>query len=328
MPDGWLDIDDPRFPDATRHVDPPLRGAWFAGDVDLLGRRPRIGIVGSRAPRADATSIARRITRDAARAGFVVVSGLAIGIDGLAHLQALDAGAATIGVLPGGLGEVYPRHNVQLAQRIAGSARGRGVAAGRHPDAPGLVLSEYGAGTEDAHAYRFRQRNRIIAALSDYLVVVQATHRSGSMITARHAIDLGIPIGIVPSAPSDACYSGSIELIHDGADAVVDGASLFRRLEVHGVMRPGFAEAARRGAVVDHDRPGSWTGGGAHEQLRLADHPLASLLQVPRTLEEVAELAGMRLGDARLLLLELEDDDLVAHTDDGAWLSSDAPPGG
>jgi DNA processing protein len=321
--DAFMPIDDPRLPERIRHLPQRCDGLWFAGDPDVLGRRPAIGIVGSRHPREEARAIARRIARDAARAGFTIVSGLAIGVDGLAHQQAVEHAAPTIGVLAGGLGAVHPVSNRQLARTIAGAAAARGVRAGTNAGAPGLLVTEYGPGEQEARKHQFQHRNRIIAALSDYVVVVQANVRSGSMGTANRALELGVPVGVVPSAPDDPSYGGSIELIQQGADAVVDGRSLFLRLEAHGVMAGGFADAVRRGALVDPATPGSWLGGGEHEQLALPDHPLASLLHVPRTAEELAELAGLELRDARLMLVELEQDGIVQHRDDGTFQALD-----
>ena len=318
-----IDADDATLPTTLAHVDPPFRGAWFAGDPGVLARRPRIGIVGSRHPRAEAATVARRIALEAARAGCTVVSGLAIGIDGIAHRAALDAGGTTIAVLAGGLRRVQPASNRDLARTIAGSRTSTGVEPGTCPVARGLVLSEYGPDLEDALPYRFRERNRIIAGLSDYVVVVQARHDSGSMLTADAALLLGVPIGVVPSAPDDPTYAGATRLIRDGADAVVDGTSLFRRLEVHGIMHPGFAAAAALGAIVDPDLPGAWIGGVDGVQLPLFDHPLASIVQVPRTLEEIAGLADMSLRDVRHMLLDLEEEGMVLHADDGTWLSAD-----
>ncbi len=311
------------LPAALAHVEPPFRGAWFAGDPCSIARRPRIGIVGSRHPRPEAATVARRIALEAARAGCCIVSGLAIGVDGIAHRAALDAGGSTIAVLAGGLRRVQPASNRDVARVIAGSRSRTGVEPGTHAGARGLVLSEYGPDLEDALPYRFRERNRIIAGLCDYVVVVQARHDSGSMLTADAALAIGIPIGVVPSSPDDPSYAGATRLIRDGADAVVDGTSLFRRLEVHGIMHPGFAAAAARGATVDPDLPGAWIGGTDGIQLPLFDHPLASIVQVPRTLEEIASLADVSLRDARHMLIELEEDGMVLHADDGLWLAAD-----
>ena len=316
----WLAPGDDRLGPAFAHLTPRFQGLHVAGNVGVLERRPRIGVIGSRAPREDAADAARRIARDAARAGIVVVSGLARGIDGIAHQATLEAGGATIAVLAGGLASVKPVGNRRLAARIAGAGDGGdGVPAGDLATAPGLVVSEYGAGRQEAYPYRFRERNRIIAALSDYLVVVQARHESGSMITAECALQLGVQVGVLPSAPDDPCHLGTTALIHDGADAVVDGASLFRRLELHGVVPPGFAEAASLGARIDPADPRGFSGGGEPDQLALDEHPLLQRLHVPRTADELAAALGSDLLDVRLQLLELEDDGRAALRDDGAW---------
>jgi predicted Rossmann fold nucleotide-binding protein DprA/Smf involved in DNA uptake len=155
--------------------------------------------------------------------------------------------------------------------------------------------------------------------------VVQARHVSGSMITAEAALGLGVQVGVLPSAPDDECHSGTTALIHDGADAVIDGASLFRRLELHGVMRPGFAAAAALGAQVDPADPGGWVLPQQPVQLALDDHPLVVHLGVPRTADELAELAGIPIPDVRMQLLDLEDEHRVAHGDDGTWRRARAP---
>ncbi len=320
---SYLPPDHHVFDPVFAHLTPRFRGLHLAGDAALLARRPRVGIVGSRAPRTDAGELARRIATDAARAGLVVVSGLARGIDSIAHQATLDADGATIAVLAGGLGRVQPVANRELAQRILGLETTRphpdGVAAGHRPDAPGLLVSEYGAGAEESFPYRFRERNRIIAALSDYLVVIQARHDSGSMITADCALQLGIQVGVLPSMPDDPCHTGTVSLISDGADAVVDGASLLRRMELHGAVPPGFADAAATGARIDPTDPRGFSGGGAADQLALDEHPILQQLHVPRTADELAAAIGTDLADVRLQLLDLEDDGRAALRDDGAW---------
>jgi len=317
---------DPMLPEPLRQLAAPVRGLWWAGERAALGRGIRIGIVGSRQPRVDSEHHARTIARDAGRMGLTVVSGLAIGIDGVAHRAALAGGGDTIAVLAGGLAHVHPTRHRDLARQIAGSSHARGVRAGAFAGARGAVVTEYGVGEEPSYPNRFTERNRIIAALSDYLVVVQAKPRSGSMSTVRVALELGIPVGIVPSAPEDPCYGGSLELVREGADCVVDGRSLCLRLEANGVVRRGFADAVRDGAVADPDRPGEWMGApeGAVEPSippGLVNHPLASMLDVPRQLDEIADLAGMTVRDARRMLLELEANGDIVFTDDGQWVS-------
>ncbi|MCB0878325.1 MAG: DNA-processing protein DprA [Thermoleophilia bacterium] len=307
------------LPTELDHVTPTFRGLWFAGDPGALVHRPRVGIIGSRHPRPDARDVARRIARDAARAGLVVVSGLAIGIDGIAHQAAIDGGAPTIAVLAGGLARVQPASNRRLARQIAGSATSLGVQEGIHDRAAGLVVSEYGPGTESAHPYRFLERNRIIAALSDYLVVVQARTDSGSMRTASDALALGVQVGVLPSSPDDPCHGGTTSLLRDGADPIVDGTSLLRRMEGHDLLPRGFADAAEHGARLDPSEPRGWSSGDQPAQLVLGDDPVIGRLDVPRTAEEVADHARMPLRDVRLHLLELELDGYVQHRPDGTW---------
>ena len=107
------------------------------------------------------------------------------------------------------------------------------------------------------------------------------------MGTARHALELGVPIGVVPSAPDDPCYAGAIALIRDGADAIVDGRSLFLRLELHGVMRPGSLQRPRvaPGSTLSGAGHGS-AGANTTSSLALLDHPLASLLRRRARVEE------------------------------------------
>lgn len=302
--------DDPRLPERLAHAVPPVKHLSIAGSLDALGPgHIRIGIVGSRHPRPDSERHAACIAREAARLGFTVVSGLAIGIDGIAHRAALDAGGSTIAVLGSGLAHVYPRRHLSLARRIAGGELPGGVAAGEHPAARGAVVSEYGAGEHPAFPFQFRHRNRIIAALCDYLVVVQAMESSGSMRTATTALELGVPIGIVPSGPTDPEYLGSLGLIRDGADCVLDGAGLVARMAIHRIIAPDTARAAL-------DRLHE------HHQVALGTHPLASILTLPRTVDEVAELAGIDLTATRRLLIELEDDGLVRRDPDGTWTAA------
>lgn len=289
---GVLLAHDDDVPAALAELDgPPCIGLWLAGDAGLVrSGRVRVGIVGSRRARAESLAIARSLASTVVRAGGVVVSGLATGVDGEAHRGALDAGGQTIGVLASGLQRIHPRRHEGIVARML---------SGAHCGAParGLLVSEYGPGDAEPRAYRFRERNRIIAALSDYLVVVQAHARSGSMNTASEAANLNVPVGAVASAVGDRDYVGSVQLLEEGADCIVNGPSLIRLLAAHGLARvdPGAAIPA---------------------------HPLASLLTVPRSLEDVAHLAGLDLVDARRLLVELELDGHVERSSDGLWIEA------
>uniref|UniRef100_UPI00404AD91E DNA-processing protein DprA n=2 Tax=Candidatus Limnocylindrus sp. TaxID=2802978 RepID=UPI00404AD91E len=168
-------------PDADRR-----RPLWAQGRVEVLGR-PSIGIVGTRRPSPHGAAAARRIAFEVARSGWCVVSGLALGIDEVAHLAAVEAGGETIAVLPSPapLGLRYGAR--RLAEQIQQA---------------GLLLSDRPVGTPPA-AWSFAARNHLLAALCDGLIVVEAPEGSGALITADSAAELGLPVAVV-SAPYSA----------------------------------------------------------------------------------------------------------------------------
>ncbi len=173
---------------------------WSTGSLEGL-RRPTIAIVGTRAATAYGKSLARRFACDLAHAGCTIVSGLALGIDAAAHQGALDAGAPTIGILGGGHERFFPQRNRALAERM--------VAEG------GAVLSPF---PPDHNAYpsQFLQRNGVVAALADAVVVIEAPARSGSLNTAGWAAGR-IPVFAVPGDVDRAHVAGCHALIRDGA---------------------------------------------------------------------------------------------------------------
>jgi len=201
------------YPAAFRELhDPPLavfvRGALV--DAPLPAARAAVAIVGARRPSDAGLRIARRLGAFAAGAGVTVVSGMALGIDAAAHGGALDAGGPTIAVLGCGTDIAYPRRHRGLYDRILEC---------------GLAISEYPPGTAPA-PWRFPARNRLIAALAATLVVVEARARSGALITADHALDLGRDVVAVPGAAGSAGAAGTNGLIKAGAGLVEDETDL------------------------------------------------------------------------------------------------------
>ena len=179
---------------------PPL--LWINGDASSLAQ-PVIAIVGSRYATPSSLDVARALARDLAGVGFVIASGLARGVDEAAHRGALDAGA-TIGVLGCGLDRVYPPEHGPLAKVIAAS---------------GAIVSELPPSAEPKPEH-FPRRNRIISGLSLGVVVVEASLRSGSLITARCAADQGREVMAVPGTALGLRHKGSHSLIRDGAALV------------------------------------------------------------------------------------------------------------
>lgn len=177
---------------------PPI--LWAVGDIALLNR-PAVGMVGARNASSLGMRMARRLGLGLSEAGFTVVSGLARGIDTAAHEAALEADGRTVAVMAGGIDVIYPAENDGLARQI---------------DAQGCRISEHPPGLEP-QARHFPLRNRIVAGLSRAVVVVEAAAKSGSLITAKAALDYGRDVMAVPGHPFDARASGCNMLIRDGA---------------------------------------------------------------------------------------------------------------
>ncbi|MGL4279164.1 MAG: DNA-processing protein DprA [Albidovulum sp.] len=192
---------EPAYPQALADLPDAPPVLWVRGEISLLSR-PMVALVGARSASSLGTRMARKLAGDLGAAGITVLSGLARGIDTAAHLAALPTG--TIAVMAGGVDVIYPAENTTLAAGIA---------------AQGLLISEQPMGLEPM-ARHFPLRNRIISGLARGTVVVEAAMQSGSLITARTALDQGREVLAVPGHPFDARASGCNMLIRDGATLV------------------------------------------------------------------------------------------------------------
>jgi DNA processing protein len=197
-----LSRDDPRFPTSLLAISDCPRQLWHRGRLEVLDA-PAVAIVGSRAASAVALEMASRLAADLARCGVTIVSGLARGVDSAAHRGALSQGR-TVAVLGSAIDVIYPPEHRELAQTIAED---------------GLLLSEYPPGTAP-HAGQFPMRNRIISGLSRAVIVIEAHERSGSLITARCAMEQGREVMAVPGNPLSGRSRGAHALIRDGAKIV------------------------------------------------------------------------------------------------------------
>jgi DNA processing protein len=200
---------DPRYPAALRDLPDPPAVLHFVGDPALLERAARVGIVGSRRCSTYGEEVARQLGRGLAAADVVVVSGMALGVDSAAHEGVLEAGA-TIAVLATGADRPYPARKRLLHERIARSA---------------LVVSEMPPNFAP-HRWGFPARNRIIAALSQGTVVVEGTIKSGSLITADFAAELGRFVAAVPGRVTATQSAGPNMLIKTGAELVREAADV------------------------------------------------------------------------------------------------------
>ncbi len=209
-PIAWFD---PRYPALLNCVGDPPPVLWARGQAAVLGR-PAVAIVGSRAATTYALDVAARLAGELAGRGIVVVSGLARGVDSAAHRGCLDAGGPTVAVLGSGVDTVYPPEHQALAETIASN---------------GVVVSELGPGGPPLPEH-FPLRNRIISGISLAVVVVEASEKSGSLITARCAMEQGRDVMAVPGSVLTGRNRGSHGLLKDGAKVVETADDILEEL--------------------------------------------------------------------------------------------------
>jgi DNA processing protein len=229
--------DDASYPERLRR-DPQAPAVLFCvGDPLVLHVPATVALVGTRAPTRYGIGVAAQFGADLAAAGVSVVSGLALGIDGAAHEGACGAGAAPVGVVAGGLDKPYPARHARLWQRVA-----------EH----GAVVSESPAGVR-TERWRFPVRNRLLAALSDVVIVVESRHHGGARHTVDAAAALGIPVGAVPGSIRSATSEGTNALLADGAFPACSTADILVALSLVGVQIPTGTRAVPAGS--DRRRP-------------------------------------------------------------------------
>lgn len=285
----WIESSGAHLVPCTSPAYPPMlartAGAppvlYVLGDIEVLSM-PQLAMVGSRNPTAGGRATAKEFAAYFAQAGLTITSGLALGIDAASHEGALTAGGFTVGVCACGLDEIYPREHTELAARIR-----------QH----GALVSEFPPRTKPLRAL-FPQRNRIISGLSLGTLVVEAARRSGSLITARHALEQGREVFAIPGSIHNPLARGCHKLIRDGAKLVESAADVLSELAIplHEQMlttHHNTAEtAASASSVLDKD----------YEIL------LDALAFEPASIDILAERTGFP-GESvasMLLILELE----------------------
>jgi DNA processing protein len=270
-----------------------LSGHPFAlfvrGDPNLLWQ-PQLAVVGSRNPTAGGIDNARAFADALARRGLVITSGLAEGIDSVAHSAALDAGAATIAVMGTGIDRIYPAGNRELAARIAEE---------------GAVITEFPPGTP-ARPGHFPARNRIISGLSLGTLVVEAGLNSGSLITARLASEQGREIFAIPGSIHNPMAKGCHRLIRDGAKLVQTANDIIEELQP---MAAELASGLREQLDVDKDNDIPIEAG--ENTPNIAEDPdythlLSCLGYDPKPVDQIIEQSGLTTSAVSSMLLMLE----------------------
>lgn len=275
---------DPCYPPLLRTLVAPPLALYVAGEVASLAQ-PQVAVVGSRSASGAGLRIARQLADALARAGLVVTAGLAVGIDGSAHRGALAAGGRTIAVLGSGLKRIYPGSHSRLAEEIAVGG--------------GALVSEFSLEAAPLPRH-FPQRNRLISGLSLGVVVVEASPRSGSLITARHALDQGRELFAVPGSIHNPLARGCHRLLRDGACLVESAADILEELGLPPAPTP---ESARAEAPLP-----------ASMQEFLGHVGFSPVLP-----EALVESSGLTIAEISSMLIDLEIRGYVCSQNDGNY---------
>ena len=289
-------LGDPGYPPMFQGLDPAPPVLWVKGNTSLLTRRT-VAIVGARNASALGLRTARRLARELGATGHVIVSGLARGIDAAAHEAAMATG--TIAVLAGGLDQTYPPENVALCEQIGDQ---------------GLLVTEVPFGIHPT-AQHFPRRNRLISGLSRGVILVEAAARSGSLITARFALEQGREAMACPGAAEDPRAAGCNALIREGAALIRHAGDVEEALAAPRTLHlaeDGYefefdAEIFSDGAMRDdYDALTDFDEEGSSDDEALADQIMDLLGPSPVEIDEIARQIGTTASDLSLAILELD----------------------
>jgi DNA processing protein len=238
---GFISISEPEYPQKLMNISDPPPYLYFKGNLDIFDG-PSLAIVGSRRPTDYGRRIASRLAGELASTGVLIVSGLAFGIDAIAHQAALEAGGKTAAVFGCGLDYIYPPAHSSLAARIIES---------------GCLLSEFPKGTRPER-FNFPVRNRIISGLTDGVLVVEATEKSGALVTANLALEQDREVLAIPGNVESKCSYGTNNLIKQGAvpvtsvDDIMDNFGWYRSEVISRPDRDLSKLNANERALFDH----------------------------------------------------------------------------
>lgn len=247
-------------------------------------QKPSVAIVGTRKPSAYGQEVAYRLAYDLAKHGVVIISGLALGTDAIAHKAALDAGGTTIAVMPGGLDQIYPRSHQYLATRILENG--------------GALIGEHAAG-EQIYPGHFVARNRIVAAIADGVLVVEAAIKSGTIHTAGFALDYGRPVMAVPGNITNPMSAGTNQLIASGARLVTKPEDVLAEIGAAGeYVQAAFpmGDTPEETAIIKLIARGIRDGEELQQLSRLAPPLFSQTLTMLELTQKIRPLGGNQWG--------------------------------
>lgn len=253
---NYIVLDETPYTQITSGIAKMPKRLWLIGKLPEQ-RRISVAIVGTRKPTPYGQEVAYRLSYELAKRGVVIISGLALGTDGIVHQAALDAGGTTIAIIPTSLDSIHPRTHHQLAHKI--------VASG------GALLSEYGTG-DAIYKTNFLARNRIVTALSDGLLITEAATRSGTLATANFALEQGRPVMVVPGNITSLASSGCNNLLKSGATPITEVGDILHELGVRDNQRQAqlpMGETAEEDMILQLIRSGTRDGEALQRQSNL-----------------------------------------------------------
>lgn len=218
-----LTVKDSAFPEQLKQIASPPKALYLLGDASLMHATARLSIIGSRKVSPYGKSVTYNLSKESAGQGVVIISGLALGVDSIAHQAALDAGGKTIAVLPCGLDRIYPSSHTNLAREILQKG--------------GLLVTEYPEGTT-TFKQNFIARNRLVSGLADAVLVTEAAQKSGSLHTVNFALNQGKTVMAVPGPITSQLSVGTNNLIKSGAVPITESADIFEALGLTGMEKP------------------------------------------------------------------------------------------
>lgn len=283
---------DPTYPELLKQIHdfPPI--ITILGDNDSLLSKESIAVVGSRNSSTNSSRFAYKISKELGEQGFVIVSGLARGVDANAHLGCIDTG--TIAVIAGGIDNVYPLENLKIYQEIREK---------------GIIISENAFGVAP-QSKNFPQRNRIVSGLSKALVVVEASLKSGSLITANFALEQGREVFAVPGFPMDSRYSGTNMLIKQGASLFERSEDVLNVLRERNIVQSDLLEYKYH---KDAEEKGSAGEFSEKELDKTKELILSKLSTTPISLDDLIKDANIARKAVLLSVVELELENIVSR---------------
>ena len=276
-----IPLKDLLYPPLLKEIPQPPQKLYFIGKLPAANL-PTLAIVGTRKATSEGKIIAKQIAKDLARQGIVIVSGLALGIDGAAHEGALAGQGKTIAVLANGLDTIYPRQHISIAQEILNSN--------------GVIVSEYSEGTPSL-PNQFLARNRIISGLSLGIIIIEAPIHSGSLVTAKHALDQGREVFIIPGPPNHQNYKGSHMLLRHGARLVSNAEDILEDLDLTNFSSlPAVARSVSEGAEEGLPFP---------QKNEEKDNPVFNIIRQSQKLIDVDKIIEITKLESRVINQQL-----------------------